>query len=89
MDDDGSKALNQAEFTEGMKEAGIELTDEEIQELFTRFDTDGSGSVNMDEFLVAIRVSLNNPKTEVFASESLDSVDSFGRNLSPRRCFHV
>jgi Ca2+-binding EF-hand superfamily protein len=43
-----------------MKEAGMELTDEEIRELFTRFDTDQSGSVNMDEFLVAIRVRLSN-----------------------------
>jgi Ca2+-binding EF-hand superfamily protein len=41
-----------------MKEAGIDLTDEEIQELFNRFDSDGSGSINMDEFLVAIRVSV-------------------------------
>jgi hypothetical protein len=47
------------EFTEGMKEAGMELTEEEIQELFTRFDTDQSGSINMEEFLVAIRVRLN------------------------------
>jgi Ca2+-binding EF-hand superfamily protein len=42
-----------------MKEAGMELTDEEIRELFTRFDTDQSGSINMEEFLVAIRVRFN------------------------------
>jgi len=57
IDDDGSKALNFAEFSEGMKEAGMDLTGEEIKELFNRFDKDGSGSINMDEFLVAIRVS--------------------------------
>jgi Ca2+-binding EF-hand superfamily protein len=59
MDDDGSKALNLQEFTGGMKEAGMELTDEEIRELFTRFDTDKSGSINLDELLIAIRVRLN------------------------------
>jgi Ca2+-binding EF-hand superfamily protein len=55
------------EFTEGMKEAGMELTDEEIGELFTRFDTDQSGSIHMEEFLVAIRVRFNNHDLNSFS----------------------
>jgi Ca2+-binding EF-hand superfamily protein len=51
-----------------MKEAGMELTDEEIQELFTRFDTDQSGSINMEEFLVAIRVSLKKHDLNQFSA---------------------
>lgn len=58
MDDDGNKNLNFEEFSLGLREMGLEITDDEIRELFNKFDTDGSGSVNMDEFLVHIRVEL-------------------------------
>lgn len=56
MDDDGNKNLNSEEFLRGLRESGLELTDEEGQELFNKFDTDGNGNVNIDEFLVHIRV---------------------------------
>lgn len=56
MDEDGNKKLNLEEFTLGMRETGLEISDEEIQEIFNRFDTDNDGSVSVDEFIVAIRV---------------------------------
>lgn len=56
MDEDGNKNLNLEEFTLGLREIGLEISDDEIKEMFNKFDTDLSGSVNMDEFLVHIRV---------------------------------
>lgn len=57
MDDDGSHCLNKEEFTKGMKETGLKLNDDEMGKLFDAFDKDGEGSVNYNEFLLAIRVS--------------------------------
>lgn len=57
MDDDGNKALNVAEFSNGVRESGADFTEEECKQLFSQFDTDNSGSLDIDEFLKALRVS--------------------------------
>ena len=38
---------------------GLELTIDEMKDLFERFDTDGSGSINVTEFLQGVRVRIN------------------------------
>lgn len=58
MDDDSNKQLSHEEFCKGITETGLELNDDEALDLFNRFDTDGSGTLNMDEFLIALRVCL-------------------------------
>lgn len=57
MDDDGSKSLNIAEFKKAMKEMNLSLSDQEYVQLFNYFDSDRSGSISFDEFIVAARVS--------------------------------
>lgn len=58
MDDDGNKQLTEEEFIRGLKETGLELSDEEAKELFAKFDDDNSGSISVGEFLLHVRVSL-------------------------------
>lgn len=59
MDDDGSKRLSEEEFKKGIEDSGLEnLTGAQIKDLFARFDKDGSGSVDYEEFLRAVRVNV-------------------------------
>lgn len=57
MDDDGSKTLDMREFQDGLRDYGLrELDEQTIADVFRELDRDGSGKLNYDEFLVAIRV---------------------------------
>lgn len=58
IDDNGDKSLNLEEFTKGMNDTGLDVGDEEAQEIFNQFDSDGSGTINMTEFLIGIRVRI-------------------------------
>ena len=42
MDSDGNKNLDYEEFVKGVKDIGLELTDDQHKELFLKFDRDGS-----------------------------------------------
>nr|XP_017104216.2 calcyphosin-like protein isoform X2 [Drosophila bipectinata] len=79
MDDDGSKTLSSEEFKKGVKDMGLELSDSEIQDMFTRFDTDGSGNINMTEFLVKLRPPMNNSRIRVI-EKAFEKMDVNGDN---------
>ena len=53
---DGNKKLDLQEFTQGLKDFGVELEGEEWKRTFALFDADGSGQVTMDEFLKGVRM---------------------------------
>jgi len=57
MDDDGNKKLNFEEFKTGLEETGLELSENEVDEVFKKFDTDEDANISVEEFLVGIRVS--------------------------------
>ena len=57
MDDSGNKVLEFEEFHKGIIETGLKgITEDDAKEMFAHFDKDGGGTVNIDEFLMAIRV---------------------------------
>ncbi|OUC41602.1 EF hand [Trichinella nativa] len=57
MDDNRDRKLNFVEFQKGICDFGAQLTKDEITALFNKFDTNNSGSIDFDEFLIALRVS--------------------------------
>lgn len=56
MDDDENRSLDIKEFKKAVSDYGVIMEDDDMQELFNRLDKDGSGSVDFDEFLKALRV---------------------------------
>ena len=56
MDDDGNKNLGFEEFKGGLAQYGYKCSPEEAKIMFERCDTDGSGMVNVDEFLIQAKV---------------------------------
>lgn len=56
MDDDRSNSLTFDEFKKGIHDYGCDMTKEEIQNIFSKIDKDGSGTLDFDEFLQALRV---------------------------------
>ena len=56
MDDDGNRSLDLAELKKGIHDYGCIMEKDEVKELFETLDKDNSGSLDFDEFLVALRV---------------------------------
>ena len=59
MDDDNSKSISQPEFSKACRDFKVGISDENTPILFDIFDTNRDGTLNIDEFLYAIRGELN------------------------------
>jgi len=59
MDDDGSKTISLYEFGKACRDFKVGVSEENIPTLFEAFDTNRDGTLNYDEFLMAIRGELN------------------------------
>ena len=55
-DDNDSESLDFKEFSETIASTGLKLKSSELKQMFATFDRDGSGSINIDEFLIGLRV---------------------------------
>lgn len=65
LDEDGSKAINAEEFSRGVREFGLEVSDDEINEMFASFDEDGSGSIGITEFLLKLRPPMSQTRLDI------------------------
>ncbi|XP_067928690.1 calcyphosin-like protein [Watersipora subatra] len=55
LDSDRDHRLDFVEFQNGINKYGLTFSNEEMKSLFNRFDVDGSGKINFNEFLERLR----------------------------------
>ncbi len=58
FDDNRDRKLDLDEFKKGINDYGLAYSKDEVIELFRAFDNDHNGSINFDEFLEKLRVTL-------------------------------
>ena len=59
IDENGNKTIDFSEFCKGIKNAGLKVPPEVLEELFQSFDYDNSGAISYDEFMVRILGEMN------------------------------
>merc|ERR1712046_62117 len=84
FDADGSGAISGSEFREVCLEVGMTPTDAELQEMIKELDADGSGDINLDEFLKAMQNKLQDPEGEEIIAEAFKMFDTDGSGALSR-----
>lgn len=78
FDDSSDRKLDAREFIDGCRGRGIfKMTDQELKEVFSTFDKDGSGGIDFEEFLKAIRPKMNDFRSRI-VNNVFDMVASGG-----------
>uniref|UniRef100_A0A7S3NJF0 EF-hand domain-containing protein n=1 Tax=Aureoumbra lagunensis TaxID=44058 RepID=A0A7S3NJF0_9STRA len=81
VDENNTKRLSMGKFRQVTKEFGmLELTDAEIRLIFAAMDKDSSGSIAYEEFLRAVRGTMNEQRRAVVNS-AFDILDSDGSGV--------
>lgn len=65
MDDDGSKSISLYEFTKACKDFRVGINEENVPLIFDQFDLNRDGTLNVDEFLMAIRGELSESRRQL------------------------
>ncbi|XP_046568990.1 leucine-rich repeat-containing protein 74A-like [Haliotis rubra] len=55
FDADGSMSVTHEEFKEGLKDAGIPLTDLQVEEIIKQLDMDGDGEIDFSELVISTK----------------------------------
>ena len=58
LDENGDKRIDFAEFESTLDDHGVNVDTATKRQCFDKMDLDGSGAVNFDEFLIAMRVRI-------------------------------
>lgn len=62
LDKDRSWTLSKDELSAGVSQFGLDLTEADINKLFSGFEKDGQSGINYEEFLDALRPEMSEPR---------------------------
>ena len=74
LDDNRNRQIEKNELMWGLKDFDIHLSEEQVVVLIKHFDRDGNGTINFDEFLVALRGDLNEDRLQ-YIKGAYDKLD--------------
>jgi len=77
MDYDGNTQLTHEEFVKGLREVGLEMTHEEANEIFEKFNGNRRDSINMGDFLEHIRPAMHESRKKVI-DDAFTKMDTTG-----------
>ena len=80
MDDDGSKTISEYEFSKACKDFKVGISEENVPLLFREFDTNHDGTLNYDEFLMAIRGELSDLRRGI-VEKAFRKIDKDGSGI--------
>ncbi|EGR31608.1 hypothetical protein IMG5_105900, partial [Ichthyophthirius multifiliis] len=80
IDDDNSKTLNFQEFRKSVRDFQVDLTEQQINEVFQYFDRDGNGTIDYDEFILSIRGPMNQNRKKL-AQQAFKILDKDGSGV--------
>lgn len=72
LDKDRSWTLSKEELSRGVGQFGLDLSDGDINKLFSSFEKDGQSGINYEEFLESLRVRKNDCKLKNEYRESAE-----------------
>ncbi|KAM3961589.1 calcyphosin-like protein [Aphomia sociella] len=77
MDHDGNKQLNKEEFYHGLQETGLELNNNDAQQLFKQFDPNNTGLISLNEFLTQIQPPMSDSRRAI-VKQAFKKLDKTG-----------
>lgn len=80
MDNNGNKKFDRNEFMWGLRENGHTLSASEYERVFRFFDKNNDGTINYDEFLLAVRGPMDGKRVK-FVKMAFDKLDKDGSGL--------
>ena len=80
MDDDNSKELDLQEFTKAIRDFRVEVTGNDLQNIFKYIDRNRSGAIDYDEFLRAVMGPMNGFRKALVA-QAFNKLDADGSGI--------